>query len=94
MYYINQSLWEIIYQMFTNWLQNINIRKIIPTPPIYLHSIFAILQFELLSFSLFQTWILQAAADRKIQFKLEKNPVHQTQYFKLENCKNRVQIDR
>ena len=26
--------------------------------------------------------------------KLTKNQVHQTQYFKLYNCKNRVQIDR
>ena len=23
----------------------------------------------------------------------KKNPVHQTQYFRLENCKNQVQID-
>ena len=45
-------------------------------------------------FSLFQTWILQATAGRKIQFKLEKNPVHQTQYFELENWKNPVQIDK
>ena len=46
-------------------------------PPIYLHLIFAILQFEISSlmnwiFSLFQTWILQATAGRKIQFKLGK----------------------
>ena len=33
-------------------------------------------------------------AGRKIQFKLGKNPVKQTQYFKLENCKNQVQIYR
>ena len=44
---------------------------------IYLHLIFAILLFEMSSlmnwiFSLFQTWILQATAGRKIQFKLEK----------------------
>ena len=42
---------------------------------IYLHSIFEILQFETSSlmnliFSLFQTWILQATAGRKIGFKL------------------------
>ena len=55
---------------------------------IYLHSIFEKLQFEISSllnwiFSLFQTWILQATAGRKIQFKLgEKNPFHQTRYFK------------
>ena len=48
-----------------------------------------------LIFSLFQTWILQTTACRKIQFKLgKKKSVHQTQYFKLENCKYQVQIDR
>ena len=66
---------------------------------IYLNWIFTILQFEISSlmnwiFSLFQTWILQATAGRKIQFKLGKHPVHQTRYFKKENCKNQVQIDR
>ena len=60
-------------------------------PPIYLHSIFAIFQFEMSSlmsliFSLFQTWILQA---EKSSSNWEKNPVHQTGYFKLENCKNK-----
>ena len=40
---------------------------------------------------LFQTWILQA---EKSSSNLGKNPVHQTRYFKLENCKNQVQIDR
>ena len=70
-----------------------------PNPPIYLHLIFAILQFEISSlmifiFGLFQIWILEATADRKIQFKLEKTPVHQTEFFKLENCKKQVQIDR
>ena len=29
-----------------------------------------------------------------VGFKLGKNPVHQTQYFKPENWKNPVQIDR
>jgi hypothetical protein len=29
-----------------------------------------------------------------VGFKLGKNPVHQTRYFKLENLKNPVQIDR
>ena len=52
-------------------------------PLIYLNSIFAIFQFKISSltnlfFTLFQTWILQATAGRKIQFKLGKNPVHQT----------------
>ena len=77
-------------------------RQIKPTkylPPIHLHLIFAILQIEISSlmnliFSLFPTEILQATAGRKIQFKLGKNPVYQTRYFKLENCKNQVQIDR
>ena len=46
-------------------------------PPIYLHLLFAIFQFEILSlmnliFSIFQTGILQAAAGRKTEFKLEK----------------------
>ena len=46
-------------------------------PYIYLHLIFTISQFEISSLmnlitSQFQTWILQATADRKIQFKLEK----------------------
>ena len=65
-------------------------------PPIYLYLIFLILQFEIsclmnLIFSIFQTWILQATAGRIIQFKLgKKNLIHQTRYFKLENCKNQV----
>ena len=50
------------------------------TAPNYLHSIFALFQFEISSltnliFSIFQTWILTATAGRKIQFKLGKNPV-------------------
>ena len=59
--------------------------------PIYLHLIFAILQFEISSlmnwiFSLFQTWILQATAGKKIQFKLGKkssssNSIFQTGEF-------------
>ena len=68
-------------------------------PPIYLHSIFEILHFEISSlmnliFSLFQTWILQARASRKIQIKLDKNPAHPTGYLTRDNCKNQVQIDR
>ena len=52
-------------------------KKLQAFPSIYLHSIFVILQFEISSlknriFSLFQTWILQATAGRKIQFKLGK----------------------
>ena len=30
----------------------------------------------------------------KSRSNLKKNPVHQTRYFKLQNCKNQVQIDR
>ena len=65
----------------------------------YNNSIFVILQSEISSlknliFSLFQTGILQTTAGRKIQFKLGKKSVHQSGYFKLENCKNQLQIDR
>ena len=54
-----------------------------PISPIYLHLIFAILQFELFSltdmiFSLFQTWILQVAAKNPVQTR--KN----IQFIKLE----------
>ena len=54
---------------------------------IYLHLIFAIIQLEIsnwmnLIFILFQTWILQATACRKIQFKLGNKSVYQTRYFK------------
>ena len=69
-------------------------------PSTYLSALdfFSNLQFEISSlmnciFSLFQTWIFyQATAGRKIQFNLGKIPVHQTWYFKLDNCKNQVQI--
>ena len=37
---------------------------------------------------------ISSKASRKIQFKQGKNPVHQIGLFKLENCKNHVQIDR
>ena len=40
---------------------------------------------------IYQTWILQV---EKSTSNLGKNPVHQTQYFKLEDCKNQVQIYR
>jgi hypothetical protein len=40
-------------------------------------------------------WIFTACvACKKSSSNLEKNPVHQTQNFKLENVKNQVQIDR
>ena len=40
---------------------------------------------------IYQTGILDFA---NLIFHLEKNPVYQTQYFKLENWKNQVKIDR
>ena len=45
-----------------------------------------------LIFSLFQTWILWAtdflsADKKKTSSNYEKNPVHQTRYFKMESCK-------
>ena len=64
----------MVYQVSKRGIQNfVNNTK----NPIYLHPIFAILQFEISSlinwiFSLFQTGILQAAESRKIQFKLGK----------------------
>ena len=68
-------------------------------PPIYLHLIFDILQFEISSlmnwiFFLVWTGFLQATQAVKIQFKLGKKSTLSTQNFKLENVKNQVQIDR
>jgi hypothetical protein len=40
-----------------------------------------------LTFSILQTWNLQATADKK-------NQVHPTGYFKIDNVKYQVQIDR
>ena len=40
------------------------------------------------------TWFLQATQAVKIQFKLGKKTVQQTQNFKLENVQNQVQRDR
>ena len=71
------------------------------SPPIYLHLIFVILQFELSSSMI---WIFTVhisnmnftnCSRQKIPVQTrKKHPVHQTQYFKLEHCKNQVQIDR
>ena len=74
-------------------------RQRLGNPPIYLHLIFDILQFEISSlmnwiFFLVWTGFLQATQAVKIQLKLGKNPIHQTRNFKLENVKNQVQIDR
>ena len=59
-------------------------------PPIYLHSIF---QFCSLKYRAWWTGFL-------VYFKLEfyrlqkaEKPAYQTGYFKLENCKNQVQMD-
>ena len=45
-----------------------------------------------LIFTPFQLYRLKQA--EKSSSNWEKNPVHQTWYFKLENCKNQVEIDR
>ena len=65
-------------------------------PTIYLHLIFTILQFEissLMNWIFFPSlnWIFLPAVACKIPVW---NQVHQTWIFKLENCKNRVQINR
>ena len=39
-------------------------------------------------------WISKILQVEKSASNMEKNPVNQTRYFKLENCKNPVQIDR
>ena len=64
-----------------------------PIPAIYLHLIFAILQFEISSL---MNWIFLPAVACKIQVwnKPCKNLVHWIGDSKLENCKNQLQIDR
>jgi hypothetical protein len=52
------------------------------------------LTFSVLKFRVCWTGFLQATQAVEIQFKLGKNPVHQTRNFILENVKNQVQIDR
>ena len=74
--------WFLVYEM-------IKILGYEAFPLIYLQLIFAILQFEISSltnliFSLFQTWILQATADRKIQFKLGKKSSSSNLIFQTE----------
>ena len=60
-------------------------------PPIYLNSIFAIFQVKISSltnliFTLFQTWILQATAGRKMQFKLGKKSISSNWIFQTGEC--------
>ena len=86
---IIKGLWSCLQNLYWRILKTSN-------PPSICILIFGILQFEISSlmnliFSLFQTWILQATAGSS---NLKKNPVHQTWYFKLENWKNPVQIDK
>ena len=67
--------------------------------PIHLHLIFEKLSWRN---QVRQTWFLfyfkiefcRLQQAEKTQLKLGKNPVHQTGYFKLNNYKNQVQIDR
>ena len=81
MYVSSSSLFEPSHLQSKTGYREVTVWTV--NPPIYLNSIFAIFQFKISSltnliFTLFQTWILQATAGRKIQFKLGKNPVHQT----------------
>ena len=53
------------------------------------------IKFDELDFFLSLNWIFYVCCSLQTSsLKLNKNPVHQTGYFKLENCKNQVQIDR
>ena len=60
------------------------------------------LQFSSLKYPVWWTWILvyfklefyKLHLAEKSSSNLERNSVHQTRYFNLENCKNKVQIDR
>ena len=59
--------------------------------PINLHLIFGIFEISsLMNWIFFQVW----TGFFCLLYSSLKYPVHQTGYFKLENCKNRVQIDR
>ena len=49
------------------------------------------MEFDELDFFLVWTWVSQAAAGRKIEFKLSRK---KNETIKLENFKNQVQIDR
>ena len=64
--------------------------------PIYLRLIFAKTKKSSTSnvtWYVFQTGILQATQAVNIKFKLWKNQIHQTWFFKLEFCKNQGHID-
>ena len=64
----------------------------------YLYLIFDLLDFEIPLLSCFPSFKFKlnfsaCCSLRNSSSNWEKNPVHQTQYFKLENVKNQVQID-
>ena len=64
-------------------------------PPIYLHLMFAILQFEILSLMNLDFYSISNLSFTG--YSGQKNSVQtwkQIQFIKLENCKNPVQIDR
>ena len=73
---------------------------IIICPPIYLYLIFTIFEFEIIP--VWWTWFLvyfklefyRLQWTEKCSSNKEKNAIHQTWYFKVENCKNQVQIDK
>ena len=72
-YAANIFLYKLVF--FSSWTKKNCYKNLLfkgLKPPIFMHSIFAILQLEITSliFRLFQTWILQATLGRKIQFQL------------------------
>ena len=65
-------------------------------PPVYLRLIFVILRFEISSLMNWFFFLVRTGffclLPVKFKFDIDKNGVHHTWYFELENCK--VQIDR
>ena len=95
-----QNLWRVSGKICPNFNEfSVYLRKL--TYGSFLLSIFTwFLQFSSLKYRVWWNgffpslnWIFLPAVACKI-LKLTKNPVHKTQYFKLENCKNQVQINR
>ena len=82
--------------------QKLDIVKIQCWPSIPLSIWTQFLQFSRLKYPVWQTWSLlyfklgfyRLQQAEKCSSNWEKNPFHQTGYFKLENCKNQSQIDR